>query len=322
MKSAAPRMNAPSAALGGPGFAAAMRRVLLATRPAFFTASVLPVLVGTAWAAAALHHIDGLLFVLALAATVLAHAATNVYNDVGDDIIGTDLGNEDRIYPFTGGSRFIQVGLISRRGMARIALALALGALGVGVVLTMLRGPGIIGLGLAGLALGWLYSMPGIQLSARGTGEAAVAIGLGVLPVLGSVWLQTDHIDAGAVLISIPISAWVAAILLINEVPDVEPDRRAGKRTLVVRWGDSGARIIYLALTLVSFAASVAAALYRFLPLWYLVPAIALAVLGGVAATGISMRPEARPRLTRSIQMTLAVHTLGSLALTAAILAA
>ncbi len=107
-------IDRPSPALAGPGMAAAARRAFLATRPPFLIASVMPVLIGTAWASAAFHRFNGLLFALALAATVLAHAAANVYNDVGDDLIGADAGNTDRIYPYTGGSRFIQTGLLSR----------------------------------------------------------------------------------------------------------------------------------------------------------------------------------------------------------------
>ncbi len=201
---------------------------------------MLPVLVGTAWASTAFHRFDGLLFGLALAATVFAHAATNVYNDVSDDLIGADVGNTDRIYPYTGGSRFIQAGLLSRAEMARLALGLCAASLLIGAVLAYVRGPGVILLGAAGLGLGLIYSLPGPQLSARGVGEAAVALGLGVLPVLGAVWLQTGLVDLNALLICIPVSCWVAAILIINEVPDMEADRRALKRTLVVRWGRHG----------------------------------------------------------------------------------
>jgi len=63
---------------------------------------------GTAWAGAAYHRFDGLLFGLAIGVMLLAHAAANVYNDVGDDITGADPGNVEHIYPYTGGSRFIQ----------------------------------------------------------------------------------------------------------------------------------------------------------------------------------------------------------------------
>lgn len=310
----------PSQALAGGGFLSGVRRGFLATRPPFLLASAMPVLVGTAWASAEFHRFDGLLFGLALAATLLAHAATNVYNDVGDDQIGADQGNTGRIYPYTGGSRFIQAGLLSRRAMAELALGLCVVALFIGVALTALRGPGIIMLGIVGLALGVLYSLPGAQLSARGVGEAAVGLGLGALPVLGSVWLQTGLIDANALLICIPVSCWVTAILVINEVPDADADQRAHKRTLVVRWGAVGARAIYRSLTVIGLAASGAAIARHALPLWYGLPAVALAAFGMFAARNISMDPAQRPRLKRGIEITLAVHAAGCMILIAAIL--
>ena len=314
------QIDEPSPALAGPGLASAARRAFLATRPPFLVASVLPVLVGTAWAGAAYHRFDGLLFGLATAATLLAHAATNVYNDVSDDLIGTDPDNVDRIYPYTGGSRFIQAGLLSRREMTTLAVGLCVAALVVGAILAIIRGPGIILLGVAGLALGLLYSLPGAQLSARGIGEAAVALGLGVLPVLGAVWLQTGFVDSGAVLLCIPVSCWVAAILIINEVPDVEADRRAGKRTLVVRWGAPGARVLYGCLTVIALAASAVAIARHALPLWYSLVAIALAGLGARAASRISTARAARPTLKQSIELTLAIQAIGCVLLGLAIL--
>ncbi|HEV2229379.1 MAG TPA: prenyltransferase [Steroidobacteraceae bacterium] len=321
MITTSPPPDRPSPALAGPGPGVTAKRLFLSTRPAFFTASVLPVFVGTAWAAAATGHVDWRLLALALAATVLAHGATNVYNDVGDDVIGADEGNNERIYPYTGGSRFIQTGLLTRAEMARLALGLAVAALVVGFALTLLRGPGVVLLGLAGLALGILYSMPGVQLSARGVGELAVAVGFGPLPLLGAAWLQGAPVNAGAVLVSLPVGAWVAAILLINEVPDRDADARAGKRTLVVRLGAAGARAIYFGLTALALAASAAAATIGALPLWYALPAAALALAGVLAARGISVEPAARPQLRKSIELTLAIHALGSITLCLAILA-
>jgi 1,4-dihydroxy-2-naphthoate octaprenyltransferase len=138
------RLDRPSPALAGPGLAAGARRAFLATRPAFFVASAMPVLIGSAWAGSTFHHFNGLWFGLALAATVLAHAAANVYNDVGDDVIGADADNSGRIYPYTGGSRFIQTGLLSRRQMTRLALGLAAAALLLGALLAMSRGMGVV----------------------------------------------------------------------------------------------------------------------------------------------------------------------------------
>jgi 1,4-dihydroxy-2-naphthoate octaprenyltransferase len=281
---------------------------------------VTPVAVGTAWAGAAYHRFDGLKFGLALGVMLLAHAAANVYNDVGDDINGADPGNSERIYPYTGGSRFIQSGLLSRAQMTRLAIALAAGALLLGALLAVLSGPAVIWLGCAGLGLGLLYSLPGVQLSARGLGEATVAIGFGVLPVLGSVWLQTGFVDFGAVLLCLPVSAWVAAILVINEVPDLGADRRAQKRTLVVRFGESGARWIYRGLVLVALAAAGAAIGRHALPVWYALPALIFASGGLHAARGISLERSKRPQLKRGIELTLAIHALGCVTLITAIL--
>jgi 1,4-dihydroxy-2-naphthoate polyprenyltransferase len=320
MLDASRQLDRPSPALAGPGLAAAARRAFLATRPAFFVASAMPVLIGAAWAGSSFHRFNGLWFGLALAATVIAHAAANVYNDVGDDVIGADADNTERIYPYTGGSRFIQTGLLSRSQMTRLALSLAVVALLLGALLAMSRGPGVVLLGVMGLGLGLLYSLPGAQLSARGVGEAAVAFSFGVLPVLGTVWLQAGRVDSGAVLICLPVSTWAAAILIINEVPDIAPDRRAGKRTLAVRWGASGARWTYWGLTLVGLSASVIAVALHALPLWYGVAALGIAGLGLLAACGISSESAGRARLKQSIQLTLAIHAVGCVLLIVSIL--
>jgi len=272
MLDASQRLDRPSPALAGPGLAAGARRAFLATRPAFFVASAMPVLIGAAWAGSALHRFNGLWFGLALAATVLAHAAANVYNDVGDDVIGADADNTNRIYPYTGGSRFIQTLLFSRRQMTRLA-----------------------------------------------AGVAAVAISFGVLPVLGTVWLQAGRLDSGAILICLPVSTWAAAILIINEVPDIEADRRAGKRTLVVRWGAGGARWIYWGLTLLALSASGLAIALHALPLWYGIAALGIAGLGLWVACGISAEGAGRARLKRGIELTLAIHALGCVLLIVAI---
>ncbi len=190
----------------------------------------------------------------------------------------------------------------------------------LGALLAALRGPGVILLGCAGLGLGLLYSLPGAQLSARGFGEAAVALGFGALPVLGTVWLQSGQVDSGALLLCVPVSAWAAAMLVINEVPDIEADRRVHKRTLVVRWGAGGARWIYGGLTAAALGAAGAAIAHHALPLWYAAPAILFAGLASWALRGISTERAARPRLKRSIELTLAIHTFGCMALIAAIL--
>lgn len=314
-------MNEPSvAALGGTAPTAVIRRYFLATRPKFYPASVLPVVVGTAWGVAAAGQIDFLAAVLALLATVTVHAGSNVINDVGDDLNGTDRNNEGRIHPFTGGSRFIQNELLTVSQMTAWGIGLFVIAMFLGGLLITLKGIGVLYLGLAGIALAVLYSLPVVQLSGRGIGELAIAAAFGILPVCGAAWLQTGLIDLDTFLVSVPISCWVAAILLINEVPDCRADEQAGKRTWPVRFGLPGTRWIYFLLHTIALTATIALVARQVFPWWALVVAVVLLAMGFRAATTIvSQNNDA---LENGIKTTLAVHTIGALWLTAVIFVA
>ncbi len=307
------------AALSGSSLSARMRRLLLATRPAFAPASLAPVLVGSAWGAHVAHHFDVEAAVLALLATVCVHFGANVLNDVADDLSGADRGNEGRIFPYTGGSRFIQNGILTAREMTVWgATLLGIAAL-LGAMLAAERGPGVIVLGLIGVTLAVAYSLPRAQLAARGLGELAIAIAFGLLPVTGAAWLQSGRIDAGSLLISVPIGLWVASILLMNEVPDREADARAGKATLVVRWGVAATRWVYLGLQVGASTALLAAATQRLLPLWTAFLPLLLLPAAWRAARAIR-EPADRLALTDSIQTTLVLQMAGSTLVLAAVL--
>jgi 1,4-dihydroxy-2-naphthoate octaprenyltransferase len=300
--------------LAGDGFARKSRRLFLATRPKFLTASVLPVLVGTAWGATMAGHLDLLVAVIALLATALVHGASNVINDVGDELTGTDRDNVDRIYPYTGGSRFIQnriltVGEMSRLGWGLIGVACVLGA-----VLALLKGPWVIALGLSGIFIAWAYSAPSLQLSGKGVGEFFLMIAFGLLPAGGAAWLQSGAFDLATVLLAVPLGIWVMLILWINEVPDRRADAANGKHTLVVRLGLDGARLGYRLLHVAAYAAIVALAVMGSMPWWVALGALLVLAGGFKAAAGIA---EAAPRavLTESIEMTIGLQTVGSILL-------
>jgi len=295
-------------------------RLFNATRPKFFPASALPVLAGSAWGFHAAAQFDVLVFVLALFATVCVHAACNVLNDVGDESGGTDNQNEDRIYPYTGGSRFIQTGIMSVNEMARLGISLlALAAL-AGLGLIALKGQMVLYFGLAGIALGVFYSLGPVRLSSLGIGETAVAIAFGIVPVAGAAWLQGAALDSQLLLFSLPVSAWVAAILLINEVPDIDPDGATGKRTLPVRLGLDGTAILYIILQASAVAVTGWMAATGALPLLApLVPA-ALLILAVKAALAIRQGIADRDGMTKAIEGTLAIHTVGSIWLVACVL--
>lgn len=296
------------------------KRLFHATRPKFFPASVLPVITGTAWGVFSVGQMDAIAFFLALLATVCVHAGCNVLNDVGDEVVGTDRVNDKRIYPYTGGSRFIQTGILDSNGMARLGVSLLGVATVCGVILLLTKGPLILLFGLTGIALGVLYSLGPARLSALGLGESAVAVAFGVLPISGAAWLQGAVIDADLLLFSVPVSAWVAAILLINEVPDIDADGATGKRTLPVRLGLSGTARLYLSIQLAAVAVITILALMGTLPM--LAPALpaGLLVMAWSASRAIQNGVSDRDGMTRAIEATLAIHALGALWLAACVL--
>ena len=295
----------------GDSLPARLKRAFHATRPKFFPASALPVIAGSAWGAHAGTSFSWYVFVLAMVATVCVHAASNVLNDVGDEEIGTDGRNEQRIYPYTGGSRFIQTGILSQARMARLGITLIIIASLAGLALLVERGPMVIAFGIAGILLGVLYSLGPVKLSSLGLGETAVAIAFGVLPVCGAAWLQGATIDMGLVLFSIPVSIWVAAILLINEVPDIEADEACGKNTLPVRLGLGATANLYFA---IQVAATIVVAVLTWqggLPLLAPLVPIGLLALAMKAAKGIRGGIADREAMAQSIEATLGIHTIG-----------
>lgn len=314
-------MSSDSTRVAGPApesFAGAslprhLKRLFHATRPRFFPASVLPVVAGSAWGYQQAGLFDLPVFALALFATVCVHAGANVLNDLGDDIGETDRRNEDRIYPYTGGSRFIQAGIMSASAMARWGSSLLALAAVAGVLLLLLKGTLVLWFGLLGVFLAVIYSLGPLRLSAMGLGELAVGVAFGVIPVVGAAWLQSGLIDAATLIYSLPISGWVAAILLINEVPDVAADAATGKRTLPVRIGLRGTAALYAGLQV--FAAAMVAWLTARGDLPIAAPLLPLVsflmVWRSVAA--IRKGTADREALTGAIESTLAIHMLGSL---------
>jgi len=149
----------------------------LATRPGFLTITAVAGLLGIAAAFADGMAIEPAVAALALLGALLAHASANVINDVHDAANGSDDTNTDRIFPFTGGSRFIQQGIINSTAMRRLALLLFAATALSGLGLMLLSTPWLMAFGVTGLGLAWAYSAPPLQLMARGLGEVAVAAG-------------------------------------------------------------------------------------------------------------------------------------------------
>lgn len=236
-----------------------------ATRLPFLTATVVPVLIGTAVAAR-----DGAfdfgLFLLTLVGAALFHLGTNVMNDYFDHRSGADEANLTPT-PFSGGSRLIQRGLMEPASLRRMAWGFYLSGAAVGVVLALLRGWELAWFGAAGFLLGFLYTAPPFRLVHRGLGEIAVGLGFGPVVVMGAYWVQAQRWSSEALFASIPVGLLIAAVLFINEIPDRYWDAKAGKRTLVVRMTPQATIIGYAALVGAAYLAIVAGVALGALPL-------------------------------------------------------
>lgn len=270
-----------------------------ATRPMFFTASLLPVITAFAWVWLQ-YGTANLPMMLGIVISVLCiHAAANVLNDYFDARNGTDAQNRRRLFPFSGGSRFIQNGVLDEREMLHFGIGLLGAGVTAGLVVALNAGPWIWLIGLTGVLLAWFYSAPPC-LSCHGLGDIVIATCFGILPVVGIVYALTGVLDPAALWLGIGIGCFVAAILWINSAPDIEADLRAGKRTLPARLGERVALRLHGLWFVLGFLSILVAPVPRSVDL-VLLAAIPAAIAAAAAWKG---------RLMPAIPLTILTHAL------------
>jgi len=233
----------------------------------FLTATIVPILLGTAVASQLGYNIDWLYFTLTMIGGSLLHIGTNTSNDYFDHTSGTDEANYNYMVPFSGGSRSIQMGLISAKGMLNVAIiTFTLSAI-IGIPLIMKAGINILYLGIIGFLSGLFYTAPPFRFASRkGMGELLIGLNFGPLMVAGSFLVQTagdmTHI-IDAAYAGIPIGFLVAAIVYVNQFPDHDGDKATGKNNLVVVFGPEKARVGYVFLVIGSFISIIALTLAK-----------------------------------------------------------
>jgi len=217
------------------------------TRPQFLLLSVVLAFLGTsiAWYDGYFHLGYALLAFLGL---LLCHISVNVLNDYFDYRSGIDL--EARRTPFSGGSGILPAALLKPKQVLWFGLSSLLLAVPIGVYFVIARGWALLPLLLAA-AVYVLFYTPFI-LKTR-LPEWAAGLGLGTLPVLGAYFVQMAAYTVPAVIASIPSGILVHNLLLLNEFPDVEADRKAGRKTMPIVLGKEKASIAYSALTIIVY---------------------------------------------------------------------
>jgi 1,4-dihydroxy-2-naphthoate polyprenyltransferase len=237
----------------------------LATRPAFLTVTLGACLIGLARAWADEVPIDAAKAWVTVVFALVAQAGANVFNDYYDAISGNDAGNTERLFPYTGGSRFIQNGLLSEAQTLAFAYALFAATAGAGLWLMTVSAPGLFLFGAAGLAIGWAYSAPPLALNSRGLGEMCIWFAW-MLVAAGADYVQRGEPSPHSWIAGAGYALLVTNLLFINQFPDRRADEAAGKRHWVVRLGADRAAPIYAVIGLAANTCVVLAVVVESLP--------------------------------------------------------
>jgi 1,4-dihydroxy-2-naphthoate polyprenyltransferase len=217
---------------------------LMAARPRTLPAAIAPVLVGTTAAVYATggDRFRAGAFVAALIGSIFIQIGTNLANDYSDARRGAD--SVDRLGPV----RVTASGLVApQRVLVATWLAFAV-AVACGIYLTAVAGPLILVVGVLSILAGVLYTGGPRPYGYEGLGEAFVFLFFGLVAVNGSYYVQLEDLDGLPFGLSVAMGLLVTAILVVNNIRDIETDRRVGKRTLAVRLGRERARMLYTGL--------------------------------------------------------------------------
>lgn len=242
---------------------------LLAARPKTLPAAVAPVLVGTA---VALHDdtFRALPAFAALLGALLLQIGVNLANDYFDHVRGVD--QPDR----TGPTRVTQSGLIAP-ARVRLGMAVVFGlAVAVGVYLVIAAGWPVLVIGVASILAALAYSAGPFPLASHGLGDLFVFVFFGLVAVVGTYYVQAERVTTLALLAAIPPGLLITAILVVNNLRDIQTDRRAGKHTLAVLLGEQGTRVEFGALLALSYLTPLVLWLGGWLDVWALIPWLTL----------------------------------------------
>lgn len=206
-------------------------------------------LLGSAVAWHALGVFNPYYFILAFTGMALVQFALTMLNDALDYLYGTDASGSEEKNPYSGGSGVLVDGVIKPGEMLAVVAVFYLIALGIGVYLSLAVGYGVLYLVLLGFFISIFYSAKPFRFAYTGIGELAMLLGYGPVITLGAYYIQTQELAFLPVIAGLVPGMLMWAMIVVNEIPDYEEDKKAGKRNLVVRLGrEKGKDLFTLAL--------------------------------------------------------------------------
>jgi 1,4-dihydroxy-2-naphthoate octaprenyltransferase len=266
------------AADGVAGAPSPIRIWLMAARPRTLPAAASPVLVGTALAGF-LGVFHPLRFAAALIAASFIQIGTNLSNDYSDARRGADT--EDRLGPV----RVTAGGLVPpRQVLIATYLTFAVAVL-AGVYLIVVAGWELLLVGAASILAGVAYTGGPRPYGYEGLGELFVFLFFGIVAVAGSFFVQVEHLDWEAFALAVPVGLLAAGILVVNNVRDIDTDRRAGKRTLAVRLGRRRTRGMFAIVVYLAYLLAPVTWLFGPLRAWVMLPWLTLPLAAGLVRT-------------------------------------
>ena len=210
---------------------AAWKVWILAARPKTLPAAVVPVWSGCLLAFSLTGMFSLRLAVITMLGAIFIQIATNFFNDVIDAEKGTDTALR------LGPKRAAASGLLSSRALYAGACFMLLQAVVCGIFLFVARGWPVLAIGIPSLYLSYGYTGGPFPLAYRGLGEVFVILFFGLVAVSGTIFMQTGGWPVEGLVLGLQIGCLSAVLIAVNNYRDLEEDRAAGKRTLVVRWG-------------------------------------------------------------------------------------
>jgi 1,4-dihydroxy-2-naphthoate octaprenyltransferase len=281
-----------------------LRIWLMAARPRTLPAAIAPVLVGTALAGFE-HVFYPLRFLAALLGALFIQVGTNLSNDYSDARRGADA--DDRLGPV----RVTAGGLVPPRQVL-IATYISFGlAVLFGVYLIVVAGWQLLIVGAASILAGVAYTGGPRPYGYEGLGEAFVFLFFGVVAVAGSYFVQVKHLSWEAFALAVPVGLLAAGILVVNNVRDIDSDRRAGKRTLAVRMGRARTRVMFAAVIYLAYVLTPVTWAFGPTTAWMMLPWLTLPLATGVVRTvrGRTDGPSLNGALARTgmLQLTFCV---------------
>jgi 1,4-dihydroxy-2-naphthoate octaprenyltransferase len=247
----------------------------MAARVRTLPAAVAPVVVGTSLALGA-DTFHPLAFLAALLGAIFIQVGTNLSNDYSDARRGADT--EDRLGPVR-----VTAGGLVPPSQVLLATYLTFGlAVGCGAYLVAVAGPELLAVGAASILAGVLYTGGPRPYGYEGLGEVFVFLFFGIVAVVGSYFVQVQELPWQAFVCAVPVGLLASAILVVNNVRDIDTDSRAGKRTLAVRLGRPRARALYAGMLAGAFLSAPLPWAFGSMTAWLLLTWLALPLAAGV----------------------------------------